>query len=476
MKKKFLLGWALAALFVLAGASVWEGAAAVSLNGELPEEGYYAAANSFPRDSSVIVTNLETGKSVRVTIVSTLDNPGLLTVLSPKAAAEIGLHARYIGRVRMIHLAEPLAFSRYPEETNMNGGPDGDSPAVTSAGAASDPEAIMMEVFPSPVLSGPATDINDASGDDSPAVTSAGADNDLEAIAMEVFPSPVLSDLDPGVFSPPSEPEKVQGEEKNIAPTPDLAWTYQEGGELAPNIPAETLPVFAGENREKDIVLSEEPQKSLREEEDRAYVQDAPAQPIPEDYEMVLIPAEQRPPAEAVSDHLPPEAEIPPLPDRRGAQTALERKPDPAYFVDPISPPAPSPAQPVQQETPAPAKTAPAVSNTAPPVSNPPSSTAPVPSRGTEPAAPSFSVPLISSLERGKYYLQLGAYSKTERVESEVSKIGKTYPLTIQTGGSSESPLYRILLGPVNLGESNALLERFRRLGYTDAFVRNGGM
>jgi hypothetical protein len=433
MKKRFLLGWALTALFVLAGASVWEGAATVSLNGELPEEGYYAAANSFPRDSSVIVTNLETGKSVRVTIISTLDNPGLLTVLSPKAAAAIGLHDRYIGRVRMIQPTDPLAFSQYPEETNMNGAPDPDSQAVASADSA--PGTITMEVFPSPVLSSP------------------------EESSPQVLPTP-------------AEPEKVQEEGENITPTPDLAWTYQEGGELAPNIPAETLPVFAGENREKDIVLSEEPQKTLQVEEDRVHVQDAPVRPIPEDYEMVLIPAEQRPPAEAVSDHLPPEAEIPPLPDRRGAQTAQERRPDPAYFVAPI-PPAPPP---VQQETPAPAQTAPAVSNAAPPVPKAPSPAAPAPARGTEPAAPAFSVPLISSLERGKYYLQLGAYSKTERVESEVTKIGKTYPLTVQTGGSSESPLYRILVGPVNLGESNALLERFRRLGYTDAFVRSGGM
>jgi hypothetical protein len=70
----------------------------------------------------------------------------------------------------------------------------------------------------------------------------------------------------------------------------------------------------------------------------------------------------------------------------------------------------------------------------------------------------------------------LGAFSKAESVESEISRIGRTYPLAIQNGGTSERPIYRILLGPVNLGESSALLERFKKSGYTDAFVRSGGI
>jgi hypothetical protein len=39
--------------------------------------------------------------------------------------------------------------------------------------------------------------------------------------------------------------------------------------------------------------------------------------------------------------------------------------------------------------------------------------------------------------------------------------------------GTMEKPVYRILIGPVNLGESGALLQRFK-LRYNDAFVRQG--
>jgi cell division septation protein DedD len=84
-----------------------------------------------------------------------------------------------------------------------------------------------------------------------------------------------------------------------------------------------------------------------------------------------------------------------------------------------------------------------------------------------------FSVPLSADLERGKYYLQLAAYNRADSVEKELARIGGSWPLAVQAAGSPEKPLYRILVGPVNLGESGALLRRFRGSGYADAFVRS---
>lgn len=85
-----------------------------------------------------------------------------------------------------------------------------------------------------------------------------------------------------------------------------------------------------------------------------------------------------------------------------------------------------------------------------------------------------FSIPTITSLEAGQYYLQLIAYNRLEQVESAVSSIGRAYPLSVQTAGPSENPVYRLLIGPLNLGESGALLQRFKGLGYKDAFIRQG--
>ena len=83
-----------------------------------------------------------------------------------------------------------------------------------------------------------------------------------------------------------------------------------------------------------------------------------------------------------------------------------------------------------------------------------------------------FQAPLISSLEQGKWYLQLGAYSRTENVENEIEKLGTSYPVAIQNIGTDEKPLFRVLLGPLSQGESSALLLRFKNIGYKDAFVR----
>jgi hypothetical protein len=84
-----------------------------------------------------------------------------------------------------------------------------------------------------------------------------------------------------------------------------------------------------------------------------------------------------------------------------------------------------------------------------------------------------FSAPLISDLERGMYYLQIAAYSKAETVHSELAKLDRNLPVAIMNAGSLESPIFRILVGPVNLGESGALLHRLRTT-HKDVFVRQG--
>ena len=83
-----------------------------------------------------------------------------------------------------------------------------------------------------------------------------------------------------------------------------------------------------------------------------------------------------------------------------------------------------------------------------------------------------FSAPLINDLEKGKYYLQLGAFSKEETVHTELLKIESNLPIAIMNAGDNDKPIYRILVGTLNLGESGALLQRFKG-SHKDAFVRH---
>ena len=94
------------------------------------------------------------------------------------------------------------------------------------------------------------------------------------------------------------------------------------------------------------------------------------------------------------------------------------------------------------------------------------------------PDTAAYQAPLITNLERNRWYVQIAAYSRYDYVENEISRIGAVYPeqenipLAIQNAGSDSSPVYRVLLGPMNQGESAAILQRVRSVGYHDAFVR----
>ncbi|MDR1446790.1 MAG: septal ring lytic transglycosylase RlpA family protein, partial [Treponema sp.] len=133
MKKTVLLFLAPVAFFVLTNASVWEGSGTVAPSGSLPDEGYYAATNSFPRNTVVDITNLENGKSIRVIVASSLDTPGILAVISRDAALSIGLQPRSIGRIRMIQPSDPIAFSRFTEGLSSSGDPDYDPSALLNS-------------------------------------------------------------------------------------------------------------------------------------------------------------------------------------------------------------------------------------------------------------------------------------------------------------------------------------------------------
>jgi len=86
--------------------------------------------------------------------------------------------------------------------------------------------------------------------------------------------------------------------------------------------------------------------------------------------------------------------------------------------------------------------------------------------------APDRTLPLntIDRLDRGKYYVQVAAMS-SDLVENTLKQIDRGYAPVVYKGTDN---LYRILIGPLNQGESAAVLSRFRSIGYKDAFVRKG--
>jgi PII-like signaling protein len=102
---------------------------------------------------------------------------------------------------------------------------------------------------------------------------------------------------------------------------------------------------------------------------------------------------------------------------------------------------------------------------TIPPVTSPPVS--------VSSATPRFSAPLIQSFDRGSYYVQIGAYRTTQTVESEILKVDKNLPVAVMRIESEDGPIYRVLIGPLNLGESGPVLQRYKAI-YKDALLRVG--
>jgi hypothetical protein len=108
MKRIMVLTVSILAVALLASASSWEGSAMMGSYGDFPSGGYFAACNSFPRNTAVEVTNLETGKSVTVIIVRGLDNPGIFMMVSAEAAEALGLRQ---GRITRVKAVEPRSVS-----------------------------------------------------------------------------------------------------------------------------------------------------------------------------------------------------------------------------------------------------------------------------------------------------------------------------------------------------------------------------
>ena len=193
----------------------------------------------------------------------------------------------------------------------------------------------------------------------------------------------------------------------------------------------------------------------------------APPPPFDSDYDLSLVPAESRPPEDAG-----------PSPDSTQFIASLDSKPpdsasdyiDPSLIIPPIGFSAQAPGE-IPSEVPSELpKDAPMVDPIAAPIAAP--IAPPIAAPSASPAS-GFSAPMISALEKGRFYVQIGAYSKPETVEHEISKIDSDLPLAIMNAGSEASPIYRLLVGPVNLGESAALLHRLKAT-YNDAFVRQG--
>ncbi len=426
MKFKFLSLIVLAAFF-FTGASPWEGAAVTAPEGELPISGLFVATNSFPRNTVIEIINLENSKSVRAIVANTLDSPGILAIVSRQAAELIGMRQGSVSRIRILQPSEPVAYSRFADNAAA-GVADFDSGNVITE------ENYFEEPLPpeeNTYTAEETLDENESISDAIAAVTTAKGDTareipeELTMTGAPILLEPEWSVEDSAIEESSSDIERLAEEN---APVEEAAVTTAEeieplGEHLAEAEPEETEVIIIEEEVfEPEAELTEE--SELTEETDivaEIIIEEDNLEPEAElaaEYEM--IPAEERPP-ENVYD-LPTDF----LEGIGGVAAAVETKPEPSAL------------------------------------------------------SPIFSVQSVPQLSGGQFYVQLAAVPAAEsetdivrRVENAVSRIPPEYKPFAYV--YKDDNWYRILLGAplLNEGESAAMLQRVRSIGFKDAFVQS---
>ncbi|HVP19938.1 MAG TPA: SPOR domain-containing protein [Spirochaetia bacterium] len=431
--------------------SYWEGSAALQRGDAAFEGGLYAASNSFAPDTVLLVQNLDSGRNTTATVSERADGPSnILVFLSPRAADAIGLTTGSVARVRVIVLQK----------------------AASATGSAA-PESTFN----------PDQDVNP------------GAAYSATRTAEQQNTAQPTEAQQGGTPQPAGQPATTQPQETHAAPQIGTA-SVQESQE---NADAARILAEAEARR---------PQKQLflppREDQKFAY-----KPPVPQEQTVASQPPQASQPAAASTPEAPPETPSvtgeTSAPRQQPAEVPLaEARPDAAATPQEAAGSTPQPGQSEagtqlalpeaghegtaseQQTVQAQPRGAEGERIALQPPATPPQQAAPsehVPTSSPAATAPqegtSTGVQVVASLPKlsGKknaatFYVQLGAYATQEGARDIAVRLVETYPVVVLTPSSSDTQMYKVLVGPLNRAESGTLLPLFKFRGFRDAFVR----
>ena len=81
-----------------------------------------------------------------------------------------------------------------------------------------------------------------------------------------------------------------------------------------------------------------------------------------------------------------------------------------------------------------------------------------------------YKVKSLKDLKSGKYYVQIAVLSDTANLKSIVAKYEAQYPITLVPLANGKAT--QVMIGPLNMDEYGTVLNRFKKDGYKDAFLR----
>lgn len=481
-----------------------DGRAVVAPEGSMPK-GVFAKTVGYLPGDSISVTSLSAKKTVDILVIGSIDSSeGVAILLSPEAAELLGLSkdANNVVKItkRSGQLDEAVAGTAViggkvendesdfePEEIvseseNTSGTEeDSDSVEEISAEKAEGEEKddyAEETVEPEPVESveaeenpAPETEIEPEVIDESVPHGSEDLENSAAESSEEAVPSEPLESSDEiPEEKVPSKEDSVEPEKIDATDAPEEDGLSENSGEIP--VTVEECP----EEVEPDEKLEPAEGDELSESVEKIEATDEPAaeEPEPENESVSVdddVVSESPFEEESVSSDELPEMNAEnsePVENERPETGPLseensEESYEPIVLVPAESNPPESagkPAEVYKNEV------------SAKPAENKAEERA---AEGKKPGASKkslekYKVSSLKELESGKYYIQIAVLADENNLKNTVSKFEKQYPVTLVPLASGKAT--QVMIGPLGMDEYGAVLNRFKKSGYKDAFLR----
>ena len=475
--------------------AVWEGNGGIGSSADFPAEGLFVRSDMFPKHTLLEITNLEKSIKARAVVIGPSGIPGLLLSLSPELGEKLKVPKGKVIRIRVI-TPSPVNEEGDDGKSISAAGPESQdldtNPALFVASHSDLPDANLKKEEAKPVSENTAGDT----------ILYDEVENKVEPPAEETETPEPAEEVPAEEELPPTEPpiENAAIEEEVPSVEAIVEPAAEEPAEPVSIVPAEE--VKEPEPEVEPIKEVEKVEEKPAEDSSLMYAPETVA-PITETY---MEPAKENPPVTVdpiIEPAAKPEdapAPVTEISEPQEPEQAKEEIKD-VEVVDPV-------VEPVN-ETPAEKKvdTVASVTPKNEPVADK-KEDLPAPGGETsveetpaeeaedsgtyeetdsdiytaaeekpeeESAVPVNEIkPISSKLEKGKTYVQIVIYDDKYNRDDVLKKYGKKYPMVVEERLVKNNTRYTIFVGPLKPDEAGAVLERFKQLGFKDAFLKKG--
>lgn len=492
-----------------------DGRAVVAPEGSMPK-GVFAKTVGYLPGDSISVTSLSAKKTVDILVIGSIDSSeGVAILLSPEAAELLGLSkdANNVVKItkRSGQLDEAVAGTAViggkvendesdfePEEivseSENAAGTEEDSDSVEEISAEKaegeekddyaeetvEPEpveSVEAEENPAPETEIEPEVIDEAVPHDSEDLENSAAESSEEAVPSE----PLESSDEIPEEKVLSKEDSVEPEKIDATDAPEEDGLSENSGEIP--VPVEECP----EEVEPDEKLEPAEGDELSESVEKIEATDEPATEEPEP-EKESVSVDDDVVSEAPFEEESVSADELPEMNAENSEPVENERPEAVPYVDSENVEAGPLSEENSEESYEPIVLVPAESNPPESAGKPAEvyknevSAKPAENKAEERAAEGkkpgaskkslekYKVSSLKELESGKYYIQIAVLADENNLKNTVSKFEKQYPVTLVPLASGKAT--QVMIGPLGMDEYGAVLNRFKKSGYKDAFLR----